>query len=105
MKGLAGALRFRGGAGCPLHRKCTDHREYVVARAFTAASVVGVPMLAALLVCSFAPNTRGRSSTSSWLNRWVLRGTVLSAVMTPKYPRLRGGAAQKIGASHAPDAP
>jgi hypothetical protein len=63
---------------------------YVVANAFTGASVVGVLVLAALLVLL----VRGEYPRSFFdfilgLNRWALRVAAYAAVMTPDYPPLR----------------
>jgi hypothetical protein len=63
---------------------------YVVANAFTGASVVGVLVLAALLVLL----VRGEYPRSFFdfilgLNRWALRVAAYAAVMTPEYPPLR----------------
>ena len=62
---------------------------YVVANAFTGASVVGVLVLAALLVLL----VRGEYPRSFFdfilgLNRWALRVAAYAAVMTPEYPPL-----------------
>ena len=63
---------------------------YIVANAFTGASVVGVLVLAALLVLL----VRGEYPRSFFdfvlgLNRWALRVAAYAAVMTPEYPPLR----------------
>jgi hypothetical protein len=63
---------------------------YIVASAFTGASVVGVLVLAALLVLL----VRGEYPRSFFdfvlgLNRWALRVAAYAAVMTPEYPPLR----------------
>ena len=63
---------------------------YIVANAFTGASVVGVLVLAAAL----ALLVRGEYPRSFFdfvldLNRWALRVAAYAAVMTPEYPPLR----------------
>ena len=63
---------------------------YIVANAFTGASVVGVLVLAAVLVLM----VRGEYPRSFFdfvlgLNRWALRVAAYAAVMTPEYPPLR----------------
>jgi uncharacterized protein DUF4389 len=63
---------------------------YVVANAFTGASVVGVLVLAAVLVLL----VRGEYPRSFFdfvlgLNRWALRVAAYAALMTPDYPPLR----------------
>jgi hypothetical protein len=63
---------------------------YIVASAFTGASVVGVLVLAAVLVLL----VRGEYPRSFFdfvvgLNRWALRVAAYAAVMTPEYPPLR----------------
>ena len=63
---------------------------YIVANAFTGASVVGVLVFAAVLVLL----VRGEYPRSFFdfvlgLNRWALRVAAYAAVMTPEYPPLR----------------
>ena len=63
---------------------------YIVANAFTGASVVGVLVLAAVLVLLVRSEyPRSFFDFVLGLNRWALRVAAYAAVMTPEYPPLR----------------
>ena len=63
---------------------------YIVANAFTGASVVGVLVLAAVLVLLVRSEyPRSFFDFILGLNRWALRVAAYAAVMTPEYPPLR----------------
>ena len=63
---------------------------YIVASAFTGASVVGVLVLAAVLVLLVRDEyPRSFFDFVLGLNRWALRVAAYAAVMTPEYPPLR----------------